>query len=81
MGPGDSKTDAVMSGSRAEKPDIIESGMFVQVVFYRDAEMAGEKTGRKNRTKKPGEKTGRKSRMKGSGRATCYKSGEMKSDS
>ena len=64
-----------------KKPDIIESGMFVQVVFYRDAEMAGEKTGRKNRTKKPGEKTGRKSRMKGSGRATCYKSGEMKSDS
>ena len=64
-----------------KKPDIIESGMFVQVVFYRDAEMAGEKTGRENRAKKPDEKTGRKNRTKGSGRATCYKSGEMKSDS
>ena len=125
MGPGDSETDAVMSGSRAEKPDIIESGMFVQVVFYRDAEMAGEKTGRKNRTKKPDEDEKTQVAQKkiletvlaqgeitvaiamkllalgksrtaeilgnmvqsgqlvkqGSGRATCYKSGEIKSDS
>ena len=121
-----------------KKPDIIESGMFVQVVFYRDAEMAGEKAGQKNRTKKPDGKTGRKNRTEkpdeyektqvaqkkiletvltqgeitvaiamellalgksrtaeilgnmvqsgqlikqGSGRATCYKNGEMKSDS
>ena len=45
-----------------KKPDIIESGMFVQVVFYREAEMADEKAGQKSRTEKPDEKTGRKNR-------------------
>ena len=45
-----------------KKPDIIEAGMFVQVVFYREAEMADEKAGQKSRTEKPDEKTGRKNR-------------------
>ena len=43
-----------------------ETGMFVQVTFYRNnasiSEKTDVKTGRKNRTKKPDAKTGRKNR-------------------
>ena len=49
-----------------QKPDIVETGMFVQVTFYRNnasiSEKTDVKTGRKNRTKKPDAKTGRKNR-------------------
>ncbi len=51
------------------KPDIIESGMFVQIRFYRkhysqQREENVQKTGRKVRTEKLDEKTGRKVRTK-----------------
>ena len=48
-----------------KKPDIVETGMFVQVTFYRKnrTQKPDAKTGRKNRTQKPDAKTGRKNRM------------------
>lgn len=52
-----------------QKPDIVETGMFVQVTFYRNnasiSEKTDVKTGRKNRTKKPDAKTGRKRKDSG----------------
>lgn len=56
-----------------QKPDIVETGMFVQVRFYRrnaalsanrETDTPGEKAGRENRTKKPDEKAGRENRTK-----------------
>ena len=49
-----------------QKPDIVETGMFVQVTFYRKSAAFSEKpdakSRRKNRTQKPDAKTGRKNR-------------------
>ena len=63
-GRGSQKLPRLCLEAGLQKPDIVETGMFVQVTFYRKnaalSEKPDAKTGSKVRTQKPDAKVGRK---------------------